>query len=64
MRTRRKLDITPRNSRLKTICILFAFALCLLTANWPEPARGLMCAGLPGVLFALALLCAESDEKR
>ena len=64
MRSRRKLDLTPPNSRLKTVCTLFALGLCLLTAIWPGAARSLMCAELPGVLFALALLCAESENNR
>ena len=64
MRSRRKLDLTPPNSRLKTVCTLFALVLCLLTVIWHGPARSLMCAELPGALFALALLCAESEKNR
>jgi hypothetical protein len=62
MRTRKKLDITPPNSRFRMICFLFAFALCLLPAYWRGPTRALVSAVLPGVLFALALLCAESKK--
>jgi hypothetical protein len=64
MRARRKLDITPPHSHFRMICGFFAFALCLLAAQWQGPARTLVTAELPGVLFALALLCAEWENKQ